>query len=274
MRAELHLGDAESVVAGLAANSVGAVITDPPYAIRRLPATICDECGNEEAVEGWASCIGCLAADSLPRPRFEMLGTVSANWHEKATHSRGFADHDSDAYREMMGGVAAACARASKPGAYLVSFGHGRTLHEQAAAWATAGFAIRDVVTWVHRSGFAKAPTSLAPHSELALIGRLGGPDPLPLRPVGDMSTVIEVPKERHGLSHPSVKPLSLMRRLVSTFAAPGLPVLDPFAGSGTTLRAALDLGLPAIGVEQDPNHHTLALRRLGQGVLALEVPS
>ena len=49
---------------------------------------------------------------------------------------------------------------------------------------------------------------------------------------------------------HPTQKPESLMRELVRLFTDPGELILDPFIGSGTTLRAAKDLGRRAIGIE------------------------
>ena len=68
--------------------------------------------------------------------------------------------------------------------------------------------------------------------------------------------------------SHPAQKPLELMRWCISL--APGEPqlVVDPFMGSGTTLRAAKDLGLRAIGIEIEQEYCDVAVRRMGQGSL------
>lgn len=65
---------------------------------------------------------------------------------------------------------------------------------------------------------------------------------------------------------HPTEKPVTLMAELISK-CPPGA-VLDPFMGSGTTLRAARNAGRKAIGVELDERYCEVAARRLAQGVL------
>lgn len=68
--------------------------------------------------------------------------------------------------------------------------------------------------------------------------------------------------------SHPCPVPLELMRRIVRT--TPTNVIIDPFAGSGTTLRAAKDYGIRAIGVEMDEAYCEEAARRCSQEVLGL----
>ena len=76
----------------------------------------------------------------------------------------------------------------------------------------------------------------------------------------------ITCPNDEHETGHPTQKPLRLMRRLIATFQ--GGVVLDPFMGSGTTLRAAKDLGRRAIGIEIEEKYCEIAARRLAQEVL------
>lgn len=65
------------------------------------------------------------------------------------------------------------------------------------------------------------------------------------------------------GNSHPTVKPTELMRYLCRLVTPPGGLVLDPFMGSGSTLKAAELEGFSAIGIEMDPIYVALAQRRI-----------
>lgn len=69
---------------------------------------------------------------------------------------------------------------------------------------------------------------------------------------------------------HPCPKPLSWLTWVVTLATEPGDLILDPFMGSGTTLRAARDLGRRAIGIDVEERYCEIAARRLDQGVLDL----
>jgi len=63
---------------------------------------------------------------------------------------------------------------------------------------------------------------------------------------------------------HPTVKPIDVMRWLVRLVGGrPGNVILDPFAGSGTTIEAALAEGFDAVGIERDPEYHRIAVARV-----------
>jgi hypothetical protein len=76
------------------------------------------------------------------------------------------------------------------------------------------------------------------------------------------------------GVAHPTVKPLELMRWLVRLVTPPGGTVLDPFAGSGTTLQAAREEGFASIGIEREVTYLPLIAHRLGIDIpAAVEEP-
>lgn len=72
---------------------------------------------------------------------------------------------------------------------------------------------------------------------------------------------------------HPTQKPLSVVMWVFRMFPD-AATILDPFMGSGTTLRAAKDLGRKAIGIEIEERYCEIAVRRLSQAVLPLEMPA
>lgn len=74
------------------------------------------------------------------------------------------------------------------------------------------------------------------------------------------------------GKEHPTQKSLEVIKRAIGYADRHGeaATILDPFMGSGTTLRAAKDLGRKAIGIEIEEKYCEIAVKRLAQGVLAL----
>ena len=70
---------------------------------------------------------------------------------------------------------------------------------------------------------------------------------------------------EVEGVRHDTPKPLALMRYLVRLVTPPGGSVLDPFAGSSTTLLAARDEGMRATGIEQHEPYARLSTVRLSE---------
>ena len=83
-------------------------------------------------------------------------------------------------------------------------------------------------------------------------------------------STVMDVEKpiKAQYNGHLSVKPVRLLRHLISIFSKPGQIVLDPFLGSGTTVVAAQQLDRSCIGIEINPDYMKIVERRLREETL------
>ncbi len=64
---------------------------------------------------------------------------------------------------------------------------------------------------------------------------------------------------------HPTQKPVRLLSYLIEKLTSPGDLIVDPFAGSGSTLVACLKAGRPCIGIEIDPTYAAIARRRIAE---------
>ncbi len=82
-----------------------------------------------------------------------------------------------------------------------------------------------------------------------------------------DKSRYIVHPVEQNDFDHPTVKPIPIVAKLIRLGSIEGEIILDPFMGSGTTLRAAKDLGRKAIGIEIEEKYCEIAAKRLQQEV-------
>lgn len=122
---------------------------------------------------------------------------------------------------------------------------------------------IRQIITWARGGGMNFNPTAYVPTYEWIIVfareafrltskGASG---------IGDVwrEAAVESP-------HPAPFPLGLPARAIET-TGPGT-VLDPCAGSGTTLRAAKDAGVHAVGIEKSERYCEMAVKRLAQGSL------
>ena len=89
-----------------------------------------------------------------------------------------------------------------------------------------------------------------------------------PQTPRNDLRDIIRLRPNYASKQHPAEKPLKLIRQFLDSVVA--TTILDPFMGSGTTLRAAKDLGRRAIGIEIEERYCEIAAKRMSQTVMVL----
>jgi site-specific DNA-methyltransferase (adenine-specific) len=123
-----------------------------------------------------------------------------------------------------------------------------------------AGFVVKSVLVWdrMHH-GMGDLKGSFAPRYDtciLAVKGRY-------TLPGGRPDDVIQCQRLNGAeMVHPNEKPIALMRQMIEATTAPDALILDPFAGSGSTLAAAALTGRRYVGVEISAEYHAIAERR------------
>lgn len=148
------------------------------------------------------------------------------------------------------------------------SFGNWRTLPVMMRAAIDADLVAASCMVWDKDWIGPAGPQALRSQHELCLVLARAG-FTLQDRGQGD---VLRVKASSHKpTGHPAEKPVRLIRRVVElTGAKPGDTILDPFAGSGTTGVAAIELGVRAVLIEAEERWCEVAARRLNADVLDL----
>lgn len=232
-RWQSYLGEAGTVLASLEASSVDCIVTDPPY--------------------------GTGANTTAGR-----LAPTHEKYRGSSTH-RTLPDFYGDSllpsvWREMMLRTAEALYRVAMDGAYLLSFSDWRAMTDMLDIYCRAGFHPKGVIVWDKGRCARPVPNGYRAQTEMILWMRKGSAAKRDGQPVY-MDGVFRIgsPKRLH---HIVEKPVELMRGLMA-YVQPGMTVLDPFQGSGTTGVAALGLGARYIGIEKSVHYWETANKRL-----------
>jgi site-specific DNA-methyltransferase (adenine-specific) len=228
--AAIYHGDALSVLAALDRPAlVDAVITDPPYSSGTTESA---KPGRDQMLRGQRF-LDPIENDRMTTPGFVWL------------------------IRE----VALAVKQRLRLGASFVSFIDWRQWPTLVGALESVNLRVQAMVVW-DKCSFGMGNGFRGQH-ELICHASNGVPN------VGDRATpnVLRVPRDLTD-SHPSPKPVELMRHLVRVCTPEGGMVLDPLMGAGSTLRAAKDEGRLSVGIEINERYCEIAARRLAQEVL------
>jgi DNA modification methylase len=239
--------------------SMAAVITSPPYNV----GLAYDTC-----------------SDTLPWPDYWALAADAAHLAAWVLMDGG---------RAWVNTAVSVPETAGDTGPHSGSTGKARVMLalRWASALETAGLDLVDQVAWCSPRGAGTAwgswESPSAPNLrgdwESLLVASSGGWERTPPAEAEDWrdgvggwpalcSTVWNLTPARRDGGHPAPMPVEVARRAIRLSTWPGEVVLDPFAGSGTTLLAARQLGRRAVGIEASERYCALAVDRLAQGAL------
>ena len=122
-------------------------------------------------------------------------------------------------------------------------------------------------LSWVTPAGAGSGPWGFSCWQPVLAYG----PDPYLAAGLGRRPDTLVRTESSAPSNHPCPKPIDVWRWLILRGStSPDDVVLDPFVGSGTTLRAAKDCGRRSIGIELTERYCDEAARRLAQEVLPL----
>jgi site-specific DNA-methyltransferase (adenine-specific) len=124
---------------------------------------------------------------------------------------------------------------------------------------------LRQIIIWNRKGGMNWSPTFFVPQHEWVLLYAKPA-FKLKSRGASAPGDVWNLGIDSTDNDHPCAFPIGLPN--IAIDATDAKVILDPFAGSGTTLRSAMDLGRKAIGIEKSERYCEVIAKRLAQGVL------
>lgn len=132
-------------------------------------------------------------------------------------------------------------------------------------------FKLKSYIIWKYSGSFDS--TTARYHLDYEIIYHLSTTDAMKLYTedgeIDPLTSVWNIPHHIKERLHPTQMPLELAEKMIKRSSRVGDVVLDPFAGSGTTLIAAMNLGRDYIGIEINPKHiKTIKERLEGNEVL------
>lgn len=240
----LYHGDCLDLLPSL--SNVGVVITSPPYNL------------------------GVTTGGGFGHYRDGQTRGGQGKWGGTDRNGIDYSDHDDampyEVYEAWQRDVLRACwSTLSETGA--IFYNH-KPRVQASTLWLplalNPGLPLRQIIVWARAGGMNYAPTHYVPtHEWIMVLAKPGFR--LKSKAASGLGDVWRISQESNP-DHPAPFPLSLPAGVIET-TAPSL-VLDPFSGSGTTLRAAKDAGVRAIGIEKSERYCELAAKRLAQDTL------
>lgn len=254
----IYHGDEREVLPSLPAETVDLVVTSPPYNL-----------GNTSG-GGFPNKARLGHYDSDNRGMGKRGGV--GKWRDPAL-ANGYGDYDDNlphpVYVAWQQDMLRRCWRLLGP-AGAIYYNHKQRVLSGVVVtpleYVPLDLPVRQIVIWARSGGINFSPAFYCPTHEWIVI--VAKPDfRLKSKGASGVGDVWYIPQQADP-SHPAPFPSAIPERAIET-TAPRM-VLDPFCGRGTTLRAAKDAGVCAIGIDLDERNCELSARRCDQEVLAL----
>jgi DNA modification methylase len=250
----LHLGDCLSVLRGMPDASISAIVTDPPYGQSN------ESYDRDVPSEVWHECFRVAKPDAAlisfaGSPTYHRIasGIEAAGWRVRQMWGWVYRDgmitsaYPKEGFDRLAPAMDPIC-YATKGKVLL------RLEREGDVAWSRPNPAARGY------SGRSNPIDAVGSQAATGRWPRSIASDGIAPFEYFDLPRGGRKPDALTG--HPNQKPLPLMRWLVSKLPTGGT-ILDPYAGSGTTLIAAQAEGFDAIGIEVNPGYHAIAEARI-----------
>ena len=240
---KIYNGDAEAEMSKMDDGSVDLVVTSPPY--------------NLKNSSGWGL-----------KGNFHK----SNNWHKAHADGglhHGYEDHDDnmphEEYVEWQRACLTEMMRLLSPRG-AIFYNHKWRVQRgliQNREDIVSGFPVRQILIWQRSGGMNFNKGYFLPTYEVIYV--ICNKD-FKLNPKANALGDVWRINQTKNIPHPAPMPYELADRIVKS--SPALKVLDPFAGSGTTLLAARDEGIKSVGIEINKKYCDVAVERLGENAI------
>lgn len=255
--------DARAGVSALKDGLIDCVVTSPPYYWQR-DYDVDGQTGQEDTVEAYVQSLA--AVFSEVKKKLKPRGTIFLNIGD--TYYSGKGQPKGGDPKQVWRSVSRRKYRAvDKPGFGLPQKSLIGVPWRVAFALQADGWVLRSAVVWRKPKGLAEPSVKDRPWTttEMVFILSKSGQyyfDRAGLEGQEDVWD-IQAPNGSRRYRHAAPFPEALVQRCLAVGCPPKGIVLDPFAGSGTTLMVAADRGSPSIGIELSPHYVKLARQRL-----------